>query len=334
MAATLCENVNGQLKPVGGSFIEPFSYSYTPIGSIVPILGTTVPDGYLVCDGASYNIADYQELAAYFVDQFGSVNYFGGNGITTFEIPNITGAPSDVLSCIAVKNLYFANTGVTPSDSFVLRSQILTFNNENVAIVNAPNVTSDTFFFVFYHDSSRAAAQDAGITVRSGSGELIFTAESAPSGSIVCDVMCTNFEHQSGETITNEVIFDERGTEYVVGKYIYANGTQKPIYQKTIEVTIPTASTLGVPVFNYTSIGASIEKCLAKSGSFVVGTYTMNIPFIAQQADKTVTVADVRVLNNEAASNANTIQFENSNTNWSGKALITIQYTKTTDTPV
>ena len=61
----------------------------TPIGHIISFMGTKAPDHYLVCDGSIYNIADYQKLADFINDQFGSYNYFGGNGITTFAVPDL-----------------------------------------------------------------------------------------------------------------------------------------------------------------------------------------------------------------------------------------------------
>ena len=54
-------------------------------------MGTTAPAHYLICNGAEYNISDYPYLAQHFVDQFGSVNYFGGNGTTTFAVPDLRG---------------------------------------------------------------------------------------------------------------------------------------------------------------------------------------------------------------------------------------------------
>lgn len=63
----------------------------TPVGTIIPIMSNTAPLHYLICDGTEYNIADYPYLAQHFVDEFGSVNYFGGDGITTFAIPDLRG---------------------------------------------------------------------------------------------------------------------------------------------------------------------------------------------------------------------------------------------------
>lgn len=62
-----------------------------PIGVILPLMGKSAPTGYLNCDGKTYNISAYPALANYFNAQFGSKNYFGGNGTTTFAVPNLQG---------------------------------------------------------------------------------------------------------------------------------------------------------------------------------------------------------------------------------------------------
>lgn len=64
---------------------------FTPIGTVISVMGTTAPLNYLACDGTVYNISDYSELAAYFNTQFGSSNFFGGNGTTTFAVPDLRG---------------------------------------------------------------------------------------------------------------------------------------------------------------------------------------------------------------------------------------------------
>lgn len=61
----------------------------TPIGSIITYLGTRAPKHYLLCDGSEYNIQEYGELANQIKDEFGSYNYFGGDGLNTFAVPDI-----------------------------------------------------------------------------------------------------------------------------------------------------------------------------------------------------------------------------------------------------
>lgn len=53
-----------------------------PVGIIVPYASSTLPDGYLLCDGGVYDPADYPEL-------FAVVGYsFGGVG-SAFNVPNL-----------------------------------------------------------------------------------------------------------------------------------------------------------------------------------------------------------------------------------------------------
>lgn len=61
----------------------------TPVGHIMSTAGGTTPPHYLPCNGAEYNIADYPYLSEYFKTELGSYNCFGGDGITTFAVPNI-----------------------------------------------------------------------------------------------------------------------------------------------------------------------------------------------------------------------------------------------------
>lgn len=60
-----------------------------PIGSIISYMGLTAPKDYLICDGATYPITDYPDLADFFQAQFGSKNHFGGDGTSTFAVPDM-----------------------------------------------------------------------------------------------------------------------------------------------------------------------------------------------------------------------------------------------------
>ena len=60
----------------------------TPVGEIIRTIGNKTPKHYLMCDGSTHNIVDYPYLAQYFKDTFGAINVFGGDGTTTFGVPN------------------------------------------------------------------------------------------------------------------------------------------------------------------------------------------------------------------------------------------------------
>lgn len=63
----------------------------TPIGHILTYMGNSAPNHYLICDGSIYSIADYPYLTEHFQKEFGTVAYFGGNGSTTFAVPDLRG---------------------------------------------------------------------------------------------------------------------------------------------------------------------------------------------------------------------------------------------------
>ncbi|WP_459482561.1 phage tail protein [Clostridium saccharoperbutylacetonicum] len=83
----------------------------TPVGHIMSIMGLKASPHYLACDGSVYNIVDYQKLANYFLTEFGSINYFGGDGVTTFAVPDMrelvpVGAEQNTTKTIASHDVY------------------------------------------------------------------------------------------------------------------------------------------------------------------------------------------------------------------------------------
>ena len=73
------------------SSVNKVRTGYTPVGTIIAVMGNSAPAHYLACNGQVVNIATYPELADYFEEQFGSKNKFGGDGTTTFGIPDLRG---------------------------------------------------------------------------------------------------------------------------------------------------------------------------------------------------------------------------------------------------
>ena len=103
---SLSGTVKGTIKPTDFGYfiaeeigraitIDPLEYANsesgiedTPVGEIIRTIGNKTPKHYLMCDGSTHNIADYPYLAQYFKDTFGAINVFGGDGTTTFGVPD------------------------------------------------------------------------------------------------------------------------------------------------------------------------------------------------------------------------------------------------------
>lgn len=79
--------------------------------------------------------------------------------------------------------------GVTVVDvtkDIVLTNQTLNFSGNTATITNA-NMTADTLFFVFYHDTVEAG--NCGITADGSLNTITFTVGDTPSSPIVCDII-------------------------------------------------------------------------------------------------------------------------------------------------
>ena len=98
----------GQIEVDSGWQIEiPLGqqvYSNTPIGTVLSFAGQTPPNGYLLCDGSSYAVADYQDL----YDVIG--NTYGGDS-TNFNVPDyretvLVGVGENTTDTIATHDVY------------------------------------------------------------------------------------------------------------------------------------------------------------------------------------------------------------------------------------
>lgn len=67
-----------------------------PVGTIVQMDWHEAPPHWLEIteDRSIYNIADYPQLAEVIKNTYGKVNHYGGDGITTFSIPDSNDVPA------------------------------------------------------------------------------------------------------------------------------------------------------------------------------------------------------------------------------------------------
>lgn len=95
--STLIEHTSLSIKEIG-RIVDPIQYTAnndeleeTPVGNIISYMGNSVPKHHLACDGTEYAIGTYPELEAHIIKEFGSINYFGGDGTTTWAVPDLNG---------------------------------------------------------------------------------------------------------------------------------------------------------------------------------------------------------------------------------------------------
>ena len=124
-----------------------------PVGTIISFMGITAPAGYLFCDGTVYNISDYPGLADHFETQFGAKEYFGGDGVDTFAVPDLQG---EFLRCTGTNSHTNQGSGANVGEHQDGTIQNRMFvNSSNSAVVIESDLLSTACDYIYYTDGRR-----------------------------------------------------------------------------------------------------------------------------------------------------------------------------------
>lgn len=310
------QEMYSRIRPyLGGSADAGF----TPIGTIIAVMGNSAPANYLVCNGQTVNIADYPELANYFLQQFGSKNKFGGNGTTTFGIPDLRGE-------------FLRGTGTNSHTDNGNGSAVGT-HQDGTKIPQMGLQGNQANILINYVGSS-------GIYPTNGDGSMqnrdgFFTSPVTKNVSATADKVWHNIRPTNTSVLfciaTKNIYLnpsmDYSTDEKVVGTWIGG----ETIYQKTISCgQVPQAVTSGTRVIKEVTHGISnIDRVISLIGScYKTSSLHSCEPIMPVQLAMNNT--DTPGLNIRV--DATNILVINSNTAYNGiqDVYATIQYTKTT----
>lgn len=285
------------------------SAGFTPVGTIISVMGVTAPANYLACDGTVYNIADYPELAAYFGQQFSMVNKFGGNGTTTFAVPDLRG---EFLRGTGTNshsgNGNGANVGthqdatripkfaVVGSSSSSAMIQVTSDDSTYKGTTNyeAANGTVTHWSNVFSDSSGTQTGTDATVTAR-------------PTNTSVLYCIAT-------KNIYMNPSLDYSTDEKVVGSWIDGSTIYQRTFTGTTSSTAYTEATIGTL--------SSVDKVINLFGIVVSSNMKLPIEFVYQSNASSSNTIGCFILGEK-------IQVITSN--YTNKTCyVTIQYTKTT----
>ena len=307
-------NPNVITMGVGGGF--------APIGTVIAYMGATAPQDYLVCDGSIYNIADYPQLANFFETQFGSKNKFGGDGTTTFAVPDLRG---EFLRGNGTNSHSGQGNGAgigTHQDATEIPYVYGYLNSDsttgqisgrfNPSATNAYNLPSKT-------DSSNKSSSPVRYVVYQGntaiSGAAIeYSYMTRPTNTSV--LYCIKAKVAGTDYSTNE---------QVIGTWIDG----KPLYQRVIVGTLPNCTTEGTVVASNVNHGITNVDLIFIASAFV-----------KDYADWPTTSSMTRILPYTLNSGSQMkvsigrtqIQYANGAKTMNGSSVYSVaQYTKTTD---
>ena len=298
---------DGILPYLGGTAEAGF----TPVGTVISVMGKTAPANYLACNGQIVNIADYPELATYFEQQFESVNYFGGDGTTTFAVPDLSGE-------------FLRGTGTNSHTNQGSGSAVGTHQD---ATRQLRLYASDSATLAYYGESannnlantdSMAGSVTTGHKLSStdytsGTATVSYTARPTNTSVLFCIATKNIYLNPSLDYSTDEK---------VVGTWVDG----KTLYQKTIETTFPTGIVDGTTTteeVTFSSIGLpSIDTLVGFEG-------VRDNRSLLNETWGDTTIFRTHV---EIAVNDETINISSNRASLSGKPLvITVRYTKTSE---
>ena len=301
-----------QIRPYlnGGANI-----GYTPIGTIISLMGKTAPKHYLKCDGTIYNIVDYQELADYFEDEFGTNNYFGGNGTTTFAVPDLRGE-------------FLRGTGTNSHANQGNGSDVGVHQNATQHInftTGSGNLNYGTVSVTNADKTLSSGARNYLSKTGAAGSEAVRYYTARPTNTSVLYCIAT-------KDIYIDARYDYSTAEKAIGTWIDG----KPLYQKTIIVDLSSASKPSTDRtwITLTPLPADVDFCMIDEGNSFLknGNTTLDIsPVTFYTNTNQYLMSRCYAGNIQLLSQGQNIYYTACG-NAGSQFVFTLKYTKTTDT--
>ena len=312
------DGTSGTLKyngvPVNN--VPVFVADDSPVGNIISFMGNTAPKDYLICDGSEYNIADYPLLVQHFIDEFGSANYFGGDGVDTFAVPDLRGEFLRGTGTATRNSGSGTSVGKHQDGTLHLTNGV----NANGSFNTYPSDASDNVFLGNIDTWNKLGNTVKGYNIKSDStfstaivGQR-FTSRPTNTSVLYC------IKYQITQNNISKDMVNYSLEEQVIGSWIDG----KPLYQKTIVSTIPETEADGATVLNTITTISDGDYILLKESYYKQGSLQGTLPTI-DTANNIVSICLVYSTNQD-------IIISNSIQRYSNRTIyIVVEYTKTTD---
>lgn len=274
------------------------TFADTPIGTVISYMGNTAPKDYLICDGTEYEIAKYKDLAEHIKKEFGSYNYFGGDGTTTFAVPDLRG---EFLRGSGENSRDRQGSGANVGEHQNATEHIhyYTFNGGVQFPNNKQNQNQDTILDIVSHVDGNNNFGWTGTETTA----TYFTSRPTNTSVLYC------IKYKADKKSANIIPQHEYSTEEkIVGKWIDG----KPIYEKVFEIGSKSSA--------YTFTIENLDKIIDYTGNCIISDYSRIIPFVQPQYNNYVIINDYK---DGVVNLATNLTYTD--------CVLVIQYTKTTD---
>ena len=303
---------------------------FTPVGTVISIMGVTPPKNYLACNGQVVNIVDFPELAAYFESQFGACDKFGGDGIETFGIPDLRG---EFLRGTGTNSHSKGGSGSSVGihqDPTLINPGWVNSNNGGFSY---PQAASTTYHSLLdYQGNDSYVVNDGNRKTYMISTELKATAVSSSdtSGSARFSTRPTNTSVLyciATKNIYVDARYQYDTNEQVVGTWIDG----KPLYQRTVTDTFANNAT---DIKKVADIASNVDKVIETKGSVFYENPTENEEYwqpltMLNNTIQYITKAWPYI--NKTSRGCGLFLYNTNSAIFGKEVIITINYTKTTD---
>ena len=283
--------------------------AFTPIGTILPLISETAPKFFLKCDGATYNKADYPELASHLLSLTSHSQYEVSGDATKFKVPDLrgeflrgTGTNSHTNQGNGDSVGVHQDATVIPWCGTAANGNGINFRKKDTTNANLPtNMDSQINL------TKGLSGSDATYNATGSASSLGERYTSRPTNTSVLYCIAV-------KDIYTNPINDYSTSEKVVGTWI--NG--KPLYQKTVDCgALPNATSKNVAhgISNLSYVTSLEGTAVRTTGTFA--THSMNM------TDGTLRINTKIVGDNVVVATASDLS--------SFTGMVTIQYCKSTD---
>jgi microcystin-dependent protein len=294
---------------------------FTPIGTIIAVFSETAPANYLICDGATYNKADYPELAAHLLALTTHSQYEVSGDSTKFKVPDLRGEFLRGTGSNGHSNQgNGSNVGVhqNATEHVDIIKMSLNDSDKRFQINSSSNI--DTSEQANNRDTSktRASFYQVAATTKTNTSSGISTYTARPTNTSVLFCIAT-------KNIYLNPSLDYSTDEKVVGSWIDG----KPIYQITISLAALGSDAASVrqevPISN-------IDKVIEWTGACESATVYRPLPYsyprnVSGNITYLLTTVFLTYEQNKYYINSTSANYDFSN----HEGYITLRYTKTTD---
>ena len=295
-----------------------------PVGTILPFADSTIPDGYMLCDGSALSRTEYAGLFAIIGTTYGV-----GDGSTTFNLPNLKGrvpvgcdstdTEFDTLGEIGGEKTHTLVSGELPAHTHSTTNSYSNIAGTGPAGGSTKISTGSTYYFNYQNSTGSVGSDQAHNNLQPYIviNYIIKVAQTTVAAAQTINSYSTSSIDAYSANYINNALLDIYSTNETLTNKIWMNN---PVYRKVIYISsLPNNTSTTYQIFNDTT---NINDVWINEADSYIKSGNENLP-INYIWDTSGYVMS-SIINKE-------LRIKTTDNKSSALAYITVEYTKSTD---